>query len=127
MLAEWRSSWRSPPSRLLGVSEISFVRLQTCGRHNCRVAVREGPDEDVIDDVSISTVHVLISCPACSLKAEPPRNSGGFLPRLMRSAVIYGVISKTTPQPCCTVLQLRLPPRNVVPYKLPLASTMMFP
>ena len=26
-----------------GVSEISFVRLQTCGRHNCRVAVREGP------------------------------------------------------------------------------------
>jgi hypothetical protein len=55
------------------------------------------------------------------------RNSGGLLPRLARCAVIYGVISKMTPQPCCTVLQPRLPPRNVVPYKLPLASTMMFP
>ena len=32
-----------------------------------------------------------------------------------RTVVIYGFISKTTPQPCCTVLQLRLPPRNVVP------------
>jgi hypothetical protein len=43
------------------------------------------------------------------------------------TAVIYGVISKMTPQPCCTELQLRLPPRNVVPYKLPLASTMILP
>jgi hypothetical protein len=62
----------------MGVSEISFVRLQTCGRHNCRVAAREGPDEDVIDDVSISTVHVLISFTACSLKAKPPGTRAAF-------------------------------------------------
>jgi hypothetical protein len=81
----------------------------------------------VIDDASISRVRVLISFPACQSQSKAARNSGGFLPRLARSTVIYGVISKTTPQPCCTVLQLRLPPRNVVPYRLPMASTMMFP
>jgi len=37
------------------------------------------PDEDVIDDVSISTVRVLISFRARSLKAMPPRLRAAFL------------------------------------------------
>ena len=80
----------------------------------------------MIDDVSISTVHVLISSRLVVSK-QSRRELGRLFASSGQSAVIYGVISKTTPQPCCTVLQGRLPPRNVVPYKLPLASTMMLP